>query len=340
MKILSPYGKNVSRELKDVYNLNSVEELLQRVRGYLADDYGFDNVEIEMVHIAFGTAIKFVHDNERYYLKFTGRANHHHPEELFPFLEHLHQKGLPLPEVIKTNDGAYFKNILENSGYDVTYVMRELRGEVMTKVTPERLEQFIQTLVKFHRLGETYEPRVHAESRDIHDFLQDAITELKSYSYMPKQTVLLEKIILYVQKVFDNFKWHNALSKTNIHWDFRFCHVLFEGDMVSGILDSEQATYAERIYDVCVAFVSHSNPARCLLLDGDQILSALKHYDKLYPFSQVDKEGLKAMLLCALLNELGGKLLFLQTGQSEVKQTDVDNAWQMLEHLYKLGIII
>jgi Ser/Thr protein kinase RdoA (MazF antagonist) len=330
----------LARELKDVYNLNSVEELLQRVRRYLSEDYGFDNAETEMIHVAFGIAIKFVHGNESYYLKFTGRANHRHPEELFPFLEHLRQNVLPLPEVIKTSDGVYFKNILEHSPYDVTYVMREVHGEPMTEVTAERLEQFIQTLATFHRLGEMYAPRVFAESRSIHDFLQDAITELKSYSYTPEQTVLLEKIIVYVPKVFDDFKRRNALSKTHIHWDFRFCHVLFEGDKVTGILDAEQATYAERIYDVCVAFVSHSNPARSLLLDGDQILSALKHYDELYPFSQVEKEGLKAMLLCALLNDLARTLLFLQTGQSESQQGDLKNLWKMLDYIHMLDTII
>lgn len=340
MKILSPYGKNVARELKDVYNLNSLGEMLQRVRRHLSDNYGFDDVQIEMVHIAFGTAIKFAHNNENYYLKFTGKANHQHPEELFTFLEHLRQNGLPLPEILKTLDGVYFKNILEHSPYDVTYVMREVCGEPMTEVTAERLEQFIQALATFHSLGETYEPRVYAKSRSIHDFLQDAITELKPYLYTPKQTALLEQIIPYVQNTFDGFKRHDALSKTHIHWDFRFCHVLFEGDKVTGILDSEQATYAERIYDVCVAFVSHPNPARRLLLDGDQILAALKHYDELYPFSQVDKEGLKAMLLCALLNDLAGTLLFLQTGQSESEQGDLNNLWKMVEHFYKLDSAI
>jgi Ser/Thr protein kinase RdoA (MazF antagonist) len=334
MKILSPYGKDVSQELKDVYNLNSLGEMLQRVRRYLSDNYGFDNVKIEMVHIAFGTAIKFIHNNEHYYLKFTGKANHHHPEELFAFLEHLRQQGLPLPEVLKTNDGVYFKNILENSSYDVTYVMREVRGEPMTEVIGERLEQFVQSLATFHQLGEHYEPRVYAKVRSIHDFLQDAVTDLKLYTYTLEQGELLEKITLYVQHIFNTFKAHDSLSKTHIHWDFRFCHVLFDGNKVSGVLDSEQATYAERIYDVAVALVSHSNPARCLLLRDEQIFKALRHYDKLYSFNHYDREGLKAMLLCALLNELGGKLLFLQTRQSEAEQKDVDNIWRMLETFY------
>jgi Ser/Thr protein kinase RdoA (MazF antagonist) len=320
MKILSPYGKNVTRELKDVYNLNSVDELLERVRRYLARDYGFEDVEIEMIHIAFGTAIKFSYNSEKYYLKFTGRANHHQPEELFSFLEHLRQEGLPLPEVLKTLDGAYFKNILEKSPYDVTYVMREVCGEVMPNVTEERLEQFVQTLVRFHLNGETYTPRVLAQSRSIHDFLRDAIIELKPYSYTSEQTRLLERIISYVQRIFNNFKIHNALSKTHIHWDFRFCHVLFEDNKISGILDSEQATYAERIYDVCIALASHSNPARCLLMNVEQIFFALQRYNQLYPFNQADKEGLEAMVLCALLNELTGQLLFLQTGQNQNKK--------------------
>jgi Ser/Thr protein kinase RdoA (MazF antagonist) len=340
MKILSPYGKNVTREFKDVYNLNSLDEMVHRVRHYLAEDYGFNSIEIEMIHIAFGTAIKFIHKNETFYLKFAGRANHHHPEELFPFLEHLRQKGLPLPEVLKTLGGVYFKNILDNSGYDVTYVMREIHGEVMEKVTEERLEQFIQALARFHRLGENYEPRVYANARDIHHFLQDAVTELKPYSFTAQQMRLLEQIIPYIQSVFEDFKRHDALSKTHIHWDFRFCHVLFDSSTVTGILDAEQATYAERIYDVCVAIVSHSNPARCLLLSSQQVFSALGRYNELFAFNQHDRDALKAMLLCAFLNELGGKLLFLQTGQSESKQEDIDNTWTMLETVYLVPALL
>lgn len=340
MKILSPYGKDVVTELKDVYNLNSVDELLQRVRRYLANDYGFDDVDIEMIHVAFGTAIKFKHDNKSYYLKFAGRANHHHPEALFALLEHLRQNGLPLPEILKTNEGTYFKNILEKSGYDVTYVIREVRGEVMTEVTDERLEQFVQTLAAFHKLGESYEPRVLANARDIHHFLNDAVTELQPYEYTARQKHLMQEVFSYMRSSFDEFKNHNGLSKTHVHWDFRFCHVLFEGNNVTGILDSEQATYAERIYDVCVAVVSHSNPARCLLLSTEQIFQGLRRYDELYPFNTFDREGLKAMLLCALLNELGGKLLFLQTEQSESEQIDVDRTWELLESIYNLPKIL
>jgi Ser/Thr protein kinase RdoA (MazF antagonist) len=334
MKIVSPYGKTVSKELKDIYNLSSVNELLERVRHYLSEDYGFDGVDVEMIHVAFGVAIKFKHDNESYYLKFTGRANHHQPEDLFLLLEHLRQKGLLLPEVLKTNDDTYFKNILAKSPYDATYVMHEVRGEVMKRVTEERLEQFVQTLAVFHQSGEHYEPRVYAKARSIHDFLQDALTGLQLYSYTPEQNGLLEKITSYVENIFNTFKTHDSLSKTHVHWDFRFCHVLFEGNKVSGLLDAEQTTYAERIYDVCVAVVSHSNPARCLLLNPERIFMALRRYHELYPFNPYDREGLKAMLLCALLNELTGQLLFLQTGQSDSRQSDVDKLWKIFESVY------
>lgn len=109
MKISSPYGKDVTAELNDVYSLASPEELLNRVRHSLEAAYGFGTVQVEEVHVAFG----FSRADESYYLKFTGRANHRDPEGLFRFLEHLRTHGTPLSEIVQTADGSLFKNILE-----------------------------------------------------------------------------------------------------------------------------------------------------------------------------------------------------------------------------------
>ena len=131
-------------------------------------------------------------------------------------------------------------------------------------------------------------------------------------------------------------KTNNALSKTHIHGDFRFCHVLFEGRAVSGIIDAEHAEYAERVFEVCMGLVSHPNPARCLFLNLDAILGGLKQYDQCYPFAETDCHTLKTMLLLALLNELSGALLFTSTGQSEARETDIAKLWLTLGHVETL----
>ena len=66
MEIVSPYGKNVTQELREVYKLESLDALLGRVRCYLAESYGFQPVVIEQVHVAFGIAVRFSYQEQLY----------------------------------------------------------------------------------------------------------------------------------------------------------------------------------------------------------------------------------------------------------------------------------
>ena len=334
--ILSPYGKNVTAELSDVYNLASVDELLERVSNFLANSYGFAEVHIEEIHVAFGIAVRFSHAGTSYYLKFTGRANHGDPEGLFRYLTYLREQQLPLPKILKTVDGTHFETILDHSPYDVTYVMKTLPGRPMIRKTAGELEQYAHVMAQFHRLGAAYEPKVYARSRDVHRYFAEARDDLESASLSSEQQKLLSRILAYTDERLAPLKSNNTLSKTHVHRDFRLCHVLFEGQNVSGIIDAEHAEYAERIFDLCMGLVSHPNPARCLLLDLGEILNYVKHYDGLYPPTQPDRQTLKAMLLFALLNELSGALLFVDTGQSEARETDIAKLWLILKQVEML----
>lgn len=337
VRVLSPYGKNVIAELNDVYNLASVEELLSRVRRFLEAAYGFGTVQIEEVHVAFGVTVRFSYTDESYHLKFTGRANHGDPEGLFRYLEHLRTQGIPLPEIVKTIHGAWFENILDNSPYDVTYVMKTLPGKPLARKTVWGLESYVNVMAEFHCLGATYEPRVYAESRNVHRYFQEAREDLENTSGLSsEQQNLLDYALTYTYRGLEPLKTNNTLSKTHIHGDFRLCHVLFEGQSVSGIIDAEHAEYAERVFEVCMGLVSHVNPARCLLLNLDEILVCLRQYDRLYPFTEDDRRTLKTMLLFALLNELSGALLFISTGQSGARETDIEKVWMTLGQVAKL----
>ena len=335
--ILSPYGKNVTAELNDVYNLASVDELLERVSNFLAAGYGFAEVHIEEIYVAFGIAVRFSHAGTSYYLKFTGRANHGDPEGLFAYREYLRKQQLPLPEIVETVNGTYFETILDNSPYDVTYGMKTLPGRPITRKTVGELEQYAHVMAQFHRLGAAYEPRLYARSRDVQRYFEEARDDLESVSGLSDgHRNLLEQTVAYVHARLEPLKTNNTLSKTHIHRDFRLCHALFEDQMLSGIIDAEHAEYAERIFDVCMGLVSHPNPARCLFLNLDEILSHMKYYDRLYPLTQPDRQALKAMLLFALLNELSDTLLFVDTGQSEARETDIAKLWLILKQVEML----
>lgn len=333
MEIVSPYGKNVTQELREVYKLESLDALLGRVRCYLAESYGFQPVVIEQVHVAFGIAVRFSYQEQLYYLKFTGRANHQQPEALFEYHNYLRRHGIPLPEILQTVNRTHFETILESPWYDVTYVMKAVRGRVMGRKTALRLGQYVRVIAEVHRLGVDYEPRVISGYRNVHDFFREAVEGLADLTFTASHRRLLEQATGSARDTLADLKRYDDLSKTHIHGDFRLCHVMFDQGGVSGVIDAEHLTYAERLWDVCVGSVSHPNPVRCLLLELGEVLSLLKLYDRLYPLTKADRRTLKGVLQLALLNELAGILLFLGTGQSEANLQDARRLWKTLEHV-------
>lgn len=337
MEIVSPYGKNVTEELQRVYKLESVDALRERIRYFLAESYGFKFVTLEQVHVAYGIAVRFLHEEQCYYLKFTGRANHRQPEALFRYHDYLRRHGIPLPDVLQTVNRSYFETILESPWYDVTYVMKAVRGQVMRRKTFQRLEGYVRVIAEVHRLGADYEPRVVSGYRDVHDFFREAVNGLEDYNLGVGQQRLLAQVTDSVRGVLDDLEHYNDLSETHVHGDFRLCHVMFDKRGVSGIIDAEHVTYAARLYDVCTGLVSHPNPARCLLLELNEMLKLLRLYDHLYPFVQADRRALKALVQCALLNELSGTLLFLSTGRSETKAQDARRLWRTLAQVNRLS---
>lgn len=336
MEVVSPYGKDVTRELQEVYKLESIGALLERVRSYLAESYGFQPAVIEQVHIAFGIAIRFSYQEQFYYLKFTGRANHRQPEALFEYHNDLRRRGIPLPEILQTVNRTHFETILESPWYDVTYVMKAAQGQVMRRKTALRLEQYVRVIADVHRLGVDYEPQVVSGYRTIHDFFRETAEGLTNFTLTASHRRLLEQATGSVRDTLADLKRYDDLSKTHIHGGFRLCHVMFDRGGVSGVIDAEHLTYAERLWDICVGLVSHPNPARCLLLELGEVLSLLKLYDRLYPLTKADRRSLKGVLQLALLNELAGTLLFLSTGRSEADPQDARRLWKTLEHVVGL----
>ena len=99
--MLSPYGKNVDRELSKVYGFGSTDALVEFVIEHIRQYYPLNNISIISIHVAFGMAVKISVENECYYLKFASRSMHRSPEQLFPWLEYARNHDIPLPEVLR-----------------------------------------------------------------------------------------------------------------------------------------------------------------------------------------------------------------------------------------------
>lgn len=338
MDIVSPYGKDVTAELKSVYKVASVEELVGRVRRFLAERYAFKAVHLEQLHVAFGIAVRFVYKGECYYLKFAGRANHRQPEALFSYFEYLRAHQLPLPEVVRTHNGAPFENILEASPYDVTYVMKALPGGVMARKTARRLERCVDVMAAFHRLGADYTPRVYTGSRDVHAYFREARESLEGLEGLTPSSracwnapsavrtrfwTSLEEVTRSRKRTFTGISGSvTSFLGVDVFWNYR-----------------RRALGLRRACLRCLCGPGQPHPSGPLSALGtrrDEILDCLRRYEGRYAFNAADHQALKGMMICVLLNELAGALLFTGTGRSEARATDIKRVWRTLQHFEKL----
>ena len=95
---------------------------------------------------------------------------------------------------------------------------------------------------------------------------------------------------------------------------------------MTGLLDIDQATWAERLVDVCYGAVSAPNPEVGAFLTFAEIRAFLGAYNIPSPFTPDEKAALKGGLLAALVELLGDLVQFLDDGALNVMTEDLERA--------------
>ncbi len=302
MQVLSPYGKDVLAELKNIYGFDSVESAREFAIRHLQQQYQFQVIEVESLHVAYGLVAKLKADGEVYHLKFASRSMHENPDQLFPWLDYARKQGILVPEVISSIDGSWYLSPLENidSDYDIVYVMRDLPGKPMEQANELLLRQYAEAMAQFHRLGFDYPHPVlggdetwRSNWEDRHE-LGSILKDNPSIS-----KALLSEAMQVIEKT-----EVCTLPQTIRHGDFRFCHVFFKDNVLSGIVDVDESTQGERLLDLCYGLASGSSPAGGSLLNFEQLRSTLAMYHQYLPLSETEQSILKGVFAWAFLETL------------------------------------
>jgi Ser/Thr protein kinase RdoA (MazF antagonist) len=274
VQVVSPYDKDVLHELSSVYGLESIEALEQLVLSKLECDYGLMG-RIERVHVAFGLSV-MVRAKEIYHLKFWSTANQPYLHEVFGMLEALREADVPAPQVIRRLDGAHFANWLEHSVYDATYLMQNSPGQPMNHVSQVRLESLAKALADWHRVGASFAQGQIVNVRfEMSQGLENILGRLDEEDIAVHAGTWLRS----------NLNECPGLPTIRTHGDFRLCHVFFEGDSVSGVIDADTSVIRSKLSDLAQAAVSHPNPARCGFLNAEDIEFLRSEYEKYAPLT-------------------------------------------------------
>ncbi len=108
-----------------------------------------------------------------------------------------------------------------------------------------------------------------------------------------------------------------------LHGDFRLCHVFFQDDQLTGIIDADQSTYGERWVDLCYGLVSGADPERGSLFDFATLRTALHVYHQALPLPEGDRAALKAAFAYAVLDTLRDLLPVVIAGTASVLDVEV-----------------
>ncbi|NEU74847.1 phosphotransferase [Hassallia byssoidea VB512170] len=344
MKIISPYGKDVLDELQRVYHLNSVEDLVTTIHDHLAKHYFIESCEILSVHVAFGLTLNILASGNIYYLKFASRTMNRTPKDLFLYIDFLYRNAIPVPKIFKTTDGSWFKSVLNDTDYDVVYLMSSSPGEPILAPSPSRIQEYAAVMARYHKLGLNYEPKVlggqpttftieQAIASDLPKFYHALCGREKLFS--AREIDLINFIINYICTTFA-LAQPLQLLRTHIHGDFRLCHVFYTGETVSGIIDIDQSTYAERLIDVCYGLISSPNPAGGIFFSIEQIQLFLSSYNQEFPFTASERKLLKPMLLYALIEQLDEVSKCYETGNSDTTITDIELTHKALAKIFDI----
>lgn len=327
MQVLSPYGKDIFAELKNIYGFDSVESAAKFVIRHVQQQYQFQVASVEMLHIAYGLVVKLKADGEIYYLKFASRSMHDNPDQLFPWLDYARKRGVLLPEVVAATNGSWYLSPLENvdSDYDVVYLMRDVSGKPMEQASEPLLRQYAEVMAQFHRVGLEYSHPVlgsDATWKSKWENRHELWSNLKNSPFISQDLVSEAMQLIEETGVC-------TLPQTILHGDFRFCHVFFEDNALSGLVDVDQSTQGERFIDLCYGLVSGSSPEGGSLLTFKHLQSTLSVYHQYLPLSEAEQSILKGAFAYAFLETLN------DLSQSKPTKQDIDTTQTLLRVILK-----
>jgi homoserine kinase type II len=215
----------------------------------------------------------------------------HNPEELPYFLDlmtHLAAQGIPCPNPVKRVDGKQLDML---NGKPAALVSC-LKGRDVGKPTSIHCAQVGQLLARMHLAGLNFK----GENRDSRDAVWRlaAMKKIHSYLNVEQQNMMAQIMLKQSELKMDD------LPQGVIHADLFRDNVLFDGEVVGGVIDFYYACRGMFLYDLAIAIndwcVDESGA-----LDSGLVRAMLKAYQQFRPLTYAESKAWHDMLQIAAL---------------------------------------
>jgi homoserine kinase type II len=182
-----------------------------------------------------------------------GRSKEFDAEHLSAILDHLHDRGLPVPRPMRTPDGSHARLLMDRQAILVTF----LSGQSVADPSKKHCALAGQSLAKLHLAGQDIEGLKGnifgvGSWRDYFDKYCDKIDlggEFETQAVTDEIDFLAEN-------------WPSGLAAGLVHADFFPDNLLFDDGAVSGLLDFYYACKDLLAYDLAIALTAWCGPAQ------------------------------------------------------------------------------
>jgi homoserine kinase type II len=179
-------------------------------------------------------------------------------------------------------------------------IIHRLPGEICKIPTLKQCAQMGAEMARFHQAGSDF--MLNRDNPCGLNWMQAGASRLDTWLLHPDQQLLHEEIQHYAQYPMAQ------LPQGTLHADLFHDNVLFDGKLLSGIIDFDYACDDALIYDLCVTINDW-----CILTDGNidtpRMDALLQAYHQLRPLLDAEREALPAVLRIAALRFWVSRLL-------------------------------
>lgn len=211
-------------------------------------------------------------------------------------LDHLADRGCPVPRTIHDRDGATYR---EHDGKALALI-EFLQGVSVSEPTPEQARAVGAALAQVHLAGQDFAgQRPNGMGHAAWAELLDSCGPEGLAAIHPELASLVARELPLVAA-----QWPSHLPHSVIHADLFPDNVLMLGDRVTGLIDFYFACYDVTAYDVAV-----THAAWCFSADGKQFLpelstALLEGYQSVRPLSAEERAALPILARAASLRFL------------------------------------
>lgn len=165
----------------------------------------------------------------------------HATTRMMAFIAHLKNKGLPVPHWQKAPCDLGIVLFKDKPMVIVSF----LEGHPPNPVTPGKCQQIGKLLVKLHAHGTDYTPT--CPNLMSNTWLTQTLPKLKAHLTPADWQLALE-----CWQIWQQFPWA-ALPKAMVHSDLFRDNVLFQEELLTGLIDFNFLCYESRLWDLCIA---------------------------------------------------------------------------------------